>query len=334
MQIMNRWTWLAGRGRTVALFLLALLAAGGAGAQVGINLKTDRTKYFRYEPVWAEVTLCNFTANPLAFGTDDAPAGHLRFTAESKDGLPLAPTDPKANPVAGLRLGAGETKTLKLKLSELFNVQKDGIYVVTAQVGHERLSQDYRSESVAISVNGGQVVWTREFGLPAPVSKQTIPSRRATLVVFPDGKHDQFALQVEDDRMVYGLVRIGARISGSPPQCDVDAFSSIHVLFMSRPRLADYRVYDWDLTLKQTKLFMMDASAPMLSRDPDVGRVMVSGGRLAIEGRDYTLDELGKDEVESAGSGKVRETGAVPTPASDGTGPKASALLPAPSGKD
>ena len=299
---------LAGAVAVMAATLLPLPAI----AQIGINLKTDRAKYFRYEPILAEVTLCNFTGNPLLFGEDDTAQGYLKLIVEDAQGMQLPMDDPKANPAVGLLLGAGETKSVKITLNNLFNLQKEGAYTIHAVIGHGRLTQDFRSDALTVSVTAGRVVWTRDFGLPSADPVKPIVSRKASLLLFPDKKHDLFALFIEDAQLVYGVARLGSRISGAAPQCDVDALSNIHVLLMIKPRLVEYRVYDCNLQLKQRRFYMIDGSTPMLQRDPDVGRGMVVGGRLAEEGKDYVPEDTKATEENTAPPARTTPPAAVP----------------------
>ena len=275
-----------------ALCFLGLWLANGADAQVGVDLKLDRGKYLRFEAINVELTLVNYTGNPLDFGAGAGANGRVTMLVETKEGMRLTPTANQANLADGLFLGAGETKTLRLLLNDLFNLQKEAVYTAQAVVSHTRLDRDYKTEPVGIQVSAGLSVWSREFGVPSAEVRQGIARRRASLLLTTERKHDLYALQVEDDALVYGIVRLGPRISGSTPQCDVDAFSNIHLLFMLKPRLVDYRVYDYNLKLKQSRYLIVDQSIPSLQRDPDVGRVRVGGGRSAVEGTDYTREDL------------------------------------------
>jgi hypothetical protein len=72
----------------------------------------------------------------------------------------------------------------------------------------------------------------------------------------------------------------------------------------------DYRIYDCNLQLKQSRYLMVDLSIPNLQRDPDVGRVTVTGGRPAVEGTDFT-----REDVVNALTGGVEEVSRRPEPA-------------------
>ncbi len=267
----------------------ALVPLCSSFGQIGIGLSADRRKYLRYEPIEVRVILRNYTGNTLVFGLDPKD-GFLRFRVTRVDRRPVRSTAPDANPAAGLILGAGETKTLTLAVNSLFDMQRVGSYEIRAVVGHPRLANDYISDPVSVDVRGGVVCWKRSLGVPADRPAARIRPREASLVLFHADTGDVYCLRVEDDKKVYGVVRLGPRIAGSKPECDVDAVSSIHVLLLIRPRFYAYRVYDYNVGLLQERYYVMDRSVPHLVRDPEIGRIMVSGGRVAVEGVDYRIN--------------------------------------------
>lgn len=322
-----------------------LFAAADAAAQIGIGIKTDRTRYLQYEPVKVQVTLRNDTGNALIFPEDDQGKSYLRIRVDNREGMPVKTLQPgKANFAAGLVLGAGETKTLHLVVNDVADIQDEGVYQIFAEVGHDRLARDYRSETLIFQVSSGLPVWSREIGMPATDTTSRIAPRKVSLLLFQESDRYRFALQMEDDAKVYGIVRLGPRISGFPPQCDVDSYSNIHILTMARPRLVQYRIFDNSLVLKQDRYYvMLSDSIPKLQRDPAIGRVMVAGGREAVAGKDYIVDDLPKADDDAPAPAPVNENSgpaAVPRPAAASTSsavePVATPLEPAdstPSGK-
>ena len=275
---------------SVLLVLAGVLCCQHADAQIGIQIEADREKYVRYEPVKLTVTLRNYTGNTLIFGLDRDTEGSLDFLVETPEGLPIRQLDRDANPVAGLVLGTGETKSLTLTLNNLYDMQSEGVYIVAAQVGHPRLQNDYRSNEHSLEVRTGLVLWEQMVGIPAAERSDRIQSRKITLMMFRDKKGEIYCLRSEDEGYVYGVVRLGPRIAGSEPQCDVDSVSNVHVLFLIRPRLYAYRVYDYNLELRQEKYYVLEDYPPRLDRDQDIGRITVVGGRTAVEGQDFRLD--------------------------------------------
>ena len=291
---------------------LAIASGIDAFAQLGINIETDRLKYVNFEPVRVTVTLRNYSGNTLTFGLDPETQGRLDFDVTRQHGPPVQPVDEGASPVTGLVLGAGETKTLTFSLNTLYDMQEEGTYDIYGQIGHPQLEDDFRSDTATVEIRPGTVIWTRQMGMPSRPQGAKIPSRQVSLLVFHDVQGDVYCLRVEDGEYVYRVVRLGRRVIGSSPECDVDAISSIHVLLPVRPRLFVHHVYDCDVRLKQERHYTLDGSAPHLHRDPDVGRIMVAGGRPAVKGVDFVLAE---DTPEESGTERaVRPPVPVPPP--------------------
>ncbi|MFA4945880.1 MAG: hypothetical protein WC789_14430 [Lentisphaeria bacterium] len=272
------------------VFALCLLLAGllPVRAQLLVQVKADRADYLPYEAVKLEITLRNNTGTPLIFAEDD-PRAFLRFDVSSqKRQLVLALGNLPPNPAAGLILNAGEQKLLRVRLNEHFPLQEEDVYQVQVIAGHPRLDRVYASVPVSFKVNAGVTLWKTEFGVPAESLDAPVRRRQLSLLQFRDGPEGGLALLVEDDRRVYGVERLGPSISGFKPQCELDGNSNIHMLSLFRPRLVQYRVYDFNLRLLQERFLVpTEGSTPALVRDPEIGRVGVTGGRAAVEGRDF-----------------------------------------------
>jgi hypothetical protein len=111
-------------------------------------------------------------------------------------------------------------------------------------------------------------------------------------------------------------------MSANRPQCDVDAVSSIHTLLQIRPRLYQYRVFDYNLNLKQEQLIASAGQPPQLVRDTDLGTVSLGGGgRLAVRGVDYEVNDENRGRIELPGPPSSPEaSGADETQAADQAG--------------
>ncbi len=272
----------------LAVLCLVFLPLRSAG-QVGISLETEYHKYLRYEPITVQILLRNYSGNTLVFGDNSSKQGHLDFIVEKEGAMEVRKSDPKVNPVGNLILGAGETKQLSLSLNTIYDMQKEGVYTLAAQVGHHRLQNDFRSNTITVEIADGVVVWQRRAGIPVGNGTSAINARQISLLLFHGASGDIYCLRVEDDEMVYSTVRLGPRIAGALPECDLDAVSNVHILFQARPRLYAYRVYDFNGKLKQEKYLILEGKVPHIYRDPDIGRIIVTGGRLAVPGVDFKL---------------------------------------------
>jgi len=279
--------------------VIAVAAANSAYAQVAIRVNFDFQHYARYERINAQVTLQNFTGNNLVFTDEPEKGGYLSFTILNRQGREIGAYEQNLNPVAGLILGQGETKQLTLTLNAYYPMQDTGSYSVQARISHRRLRYDFISDPVIITVKDGITLWKQKIGIPVDDSVGKIPDRTITLLALNQERGSLVCLRVEDDDMVYGLERLGPRIDGAEPQCEIDPICNIHILFPLRPRLFVYRVYDYNLRILQNQHYVTESEMPRLVRDSDMGRVRVVGGRMAREGDDYVVNP---DLVDRAGA--------------------------------
>lgn len=278
----------------LVLFVCVFLAVP-ARAQLGIALSAGESKFLRYEPVELTVTLRNYSGNTLTFGEEGANRGYLFFQLDRHDGRRVRELRPEGNPVVGLVLNAGETKALTVPLNDLFDLHAPGSYTAKAQVGHARLSHDYQSETVTFDVREGLTVLSRHVGLPGGDGEAKIKKLTVSLVLFQGEREAIYCLRVEDDRLVYGTIRLGRQISSSEPEMDADATSDVHVLLQVAARVYSYQVYSLtggQVRLRQEKYYLPGEAVPRLSRSP--GFITVVNGRPAVEGVDYVRDADGQ----------------------------------------
>ncbi len=267
---------------------LALTAAYAVG-QLGVTVSTDRKKYIRYEPINLGITLRNNSGHALDFGTTPDTGGYLRFQIRHRRGEHQLKEVKGLNPVENLVLPAGGTKSIDISISNFFQFHSPDDYVLVARIGHRRLKHDFESSPVKFQVSGGVNVWHREVGVPTQDLNETIPVRKCSINTFHSDAGDLYYLQIEDDEFVYAVVRLGPRVQGILPQCDIDAMSRIHVLIQTAPRMFRHNVFNLSGSLRQSAVYIIENNVPRLLRSPDVGRVMVSGGKKAVEGIDYNI---------------------------------------------
>jgi len=282
----------------LALAVFLLLAAGAVHAQLGIALAAVDGQFLRYEPIEVTVTLRNYSGNTLAFGEEEANKGYLYFHIDAHNGRLVRPLKANTNPVEGLVLNAGETKSLTISLNNFFDLRAPGSYTVKARAGHARLSSDYQSDPVTIEVRDGLTVLTRNVGLPGGEEDGAIKMMKVSLILFPTGQESMYCLRVEDDNLVYGTIRLGRQISSSEPEMDADATSDVHLLFQVTSRFYAYQVYSLTggrVRLRQESFYLPGNGVPRLSRSP--GYITVANGRRAVEGVDYHVDGEGQPRV-------------------------------------
>ena len=274
--------------------LLVFLGFGAASVQgqVGMRLTAEHQRYLRYEPIELTLTLRNYSGNTLIFGDQDGTRGSLDFIIESQTQKVTAQLDPEVNPIADIILAAGASRELKILLNQLFDMQRNDVYKITAVLEHQRLPQAYVSDVVTLEVREGTVVTERVVGIPAASERDLIRSLKVSLMLFHETYGTIYCLRVEDDEHVYGTFRVGPYISGSKPELDSDGSSAIHVLVQVRPRLYSYAVYGLvgdAVKLRQQRYYKPAGGIPTLSRDP--GYLKILNVTPAVEGVDFRSGE-------------------------------------------
>jgi hypothetical protein len=263
-----------------------------ASAQLQVSLDLDRHRYIRYEPLVTRVTVRNDTGNDLDFSSrpDGTETGFLTFEISDPQSKPIRPFSKSFNPMEGLYLAAGATRTIEIPLQKHFNMQRAGDYQIKARVGHMRMANDYLSKPIQMEVGSGQPLWERNTGVPTKDPNAVIGKRRCSINVFHSKLGDVLYLQIEDERTVYTVNRLGPSVRGVQPSCDFDSLARLHILLQVAPRLFRYNVFDLSGKKLHEHVYLLEEVLPRLHRDPDVGRVMVVGGRIAEEGIDYNVE--------------------------------------------
>ncbi len=273
----------------VLLVALLALASLESWAQVGLNLKAERTRYLKYERIQMTLLMRNYSGNTLIFGETDEMQGRLLFNVTSQSGKLVPILDPKANPLAGMVFAPGESKELTLTLNALYDLQRDDFYTATAYIDHKRLQQGFQSNTVTFEVRDGTVITQRTIGLPTEKHDELIKNVTASLLRFNEGNNSEiYCLRIEDDNCVYGTFRLGPYISGSQPQLDADGTSAIHVLIQVSSKLYSYAVYSLikgEAKLRMQRYYLPDNGMPQISRAP--GYLKILYAKPAVEGVDY-----------------------------------------------
>ncbi|NMA44036.1 MAG: hypothetical protein GX946_11745 [Oligosphaeraceae bacterium] len=273
-------------------FMVTLLLLGlKSGAQVTMQLKAENARYLRYEIINLRLIINNSSGNTLIFSDQEgAGGGRLFFAVNEHSGKVARAIDAQANPIADLILAPGESRELQISINMLHDMQKEGVYSITAYLNHSRLPRTHLSNTINVEVIEGSRILERSVGLPSQSSSDIIKSMRLILLLFPDVNEKLYCLRAEDDEHIYAVHRLGPYIAGTTPQMDIDGSSSVHVLIQVRPRLYSYLIYSFvgsNLQLRQQRYYVPEGGTPSLSKQ--TGYLHISHARLANEGTDYHL---------------------------------------------
>ena len=277
------------------LITIALLIVSSTclQAQISMTLKSDRDNYLKYENVNLQLGLTNNTGVQLKF--DEFNNGKVTVNVTTLRGKVILPYSKHLNLANGLVLPPGQTKQLIIPVNKYYNLKNNDTYYVKIIIQHPRLSAVFAPKQIILNVHQGDELDVIRFGAVGKDGK--IANRSCELFTFTSKRKRHLGLRIKDDKYVYAVHRL-AQISGSvTPKVLVDARSHLHLLFKVKPRTYFYWLFGPKGVVKQSATYLStDENIPRLIKDPDIGRVVVSGGRLHLPGEEehFELPEFHK----------------------------------------
>ncbi len=266
-------------------------------AQLAVSMQLNRKGYILYEHIFAKVSFRNYSGRGLVFGENKGLKGMLKFKIIAPNGkaLPLNDSFDPSSVLEGTVLNPGATTTVMVPISMMYNIRKAGQYSINAILSHPMLPKSYVSDP-KVSQNGfsifnGLPVWSRELGVPDVLNlnqKEKIKKRAVKIVNFFDNDRKYYALMIEDEKLIYGVVRLAEDLEDELPQVEIDGLSRIHIFVQISAKIYSYFIYDLDCKLEVFSNYkLLKGVAPTLVRNPIEGTVMVVGGQKAVQGKDF-----------------------------------------------
>ena len=311
--------------KSLALAILIVCTAATASAQMGMDLTLNRSMYMQYEPIYACVTLRNDTGRPLVFGKNPKLQGFLLFEVTDQRGN-VVPKRPGAElSVTGLILSPGQIKRMIVPINRYYQLDRIGVYRVHAYVSHSQLPYEYKTKDLKFNVEPGVTVWKRSVGLPnlqpeQPVS-EVAKARTYSLRSIIEGSTKAYYLVIDDDKMIYSVIRVGKAVGYEKFTAETDMLSRLHLLMPISPKVFHYLAFSPDGKKFADEYRKTSGTIPMLMRDPDTGIVTLLGGETARAGVDFADPNAGLVRVADLESADdAQATGnrvAAPQPAKD-----------------
>ena len=277
---------------TKLIFIFIIFTgAYSVSAQVKYGVTFDRERYLQYEKIKATLTIVNNSGARLNFGQDES-TGKLKLLIIDPKNTMVKPRLKHFNPMNGLVLAAGETKSLTFNLNEHFRMSRIGRYKVSASLSHPAIGGlAFEVPKQDISVEPGTLIHKNSFGVSDINDPNRITSRSYEILTFKEDQHNILCLKVFDKNWIHGLQRIGPYVHGVKLHHDVDTFTNIHTLVQVKPRIFIHMIFSNEGRLKQFVVYRASFdNVPQMSRNPQLGTLTVSGGSKLIEGVDYVKD--------------------------------------------
>ena len=134
-------------------------------AQVQYGLSFDRERYLQYEKIQVTFTVVNNSGTRLNFGTNES-SGKMKLLVVDPENRLVSSYDNNFNPMNGLVLAAGETKSLVFNVNEHFSMTRQGRYKISASLTHPSLSGwAFETPEKLISINTGTTLKQKNFGV-------------------------------------------------------------------------------------------------------------------------------------------------------------------------
>ena len=244
--------------------------------QLNVSVEASRNKYITYEPVTLTISIRNQSGTTLDFGASKFKGGKLFFLVTDQRGQPVKERFANLNPAKGLVIPRGSTKQLKVVLNNFYDITGSGQYQVKAQVEHPQLKMGFRSKQVLFEIKPGVAIHKERFGV---VNKKGMSETRTISFLTIKDKGDQtLCMKIEDENIIYRFIRLAPMATGFKPRVEVDARNEIHILMQTESRKYTYWRFDQNGQVKERSMYpVLGKAAPLLHRDPDIGRVMVIG---------------------------------------------------------
>ncbi len=280
----------------LAALTFTLLLPLGAGT-VSIQTRINRMVYMQYEPIYACVTLRNDTGRALLFGDDPRLQGFILFDIRDIHGRKVPKREGREISVNGLILAPGEIKNMIIPVQKYYHLEHCGTYRIAAYISHNLLPEEYQSEDQLFRVEPGVTVWKKTVGLPdldGDKRDEVIQTRTYSIRSLTESTSRYYYLVVEDEKNVYGVLRVGQMVGREKFHAEIDLMSRIHLLMPLSPRIFHYLSFSLDGINIDNSYWRTSETIPMLYRDPSNGVVTLIGGKQAYPGVDFKDPNEGK----------------------------------------
>jgi hypothetical protein len=268
---------------TAGLFLATLARLA---AQVTVDVTLDQDQFLPGETMIAIVHITNLSGQPLALGeTSD----WLSFSLQSRDGS-LVPRSTEPPVTGAFTLESSKKATKRVDLAPFFALDRPGRFDLVATVRIKGWNREIKSAPRHFDIIEGTKLWEQEIGVPKPEGvTNAVPEIRKYMLQQARYLKNQirlyFRLTDASGTRVYRVTPVGAMISFSQPEPQVDKYSNLHVLYQNGPHSFSYTVFNplGQLLTRQTHDWI--GTRPRLKVGAD-GGISVAGGTRRITPND------------------------------------------------
>ena len=286
--------------KIIFILLFACIISGPVTllANIAMKIELSRKNYIEYEAVYAKLTMRNDSGHVLAFGAHEKLRGSVSFEISDEYNNLIKRRNQQKIDIIGTIIKPGETKQMIINLGKFYDTMPAAKYNIIAYIKHAQLPQQYQSNRAYFNITKGHVIWERTVGIPEFVKSsrsKKINSRSYKLKTMFDGIDEIIFLTVESKKMIYSVHKVGYTIGESPPKCEIDLLSRLHLLLPMSAKVFTYFIFDINGKLEKREIYKRTTTIPILVRNHKNGMVVIAGGMLARKNLDYH-DDTDEDE--------------------------------------
>ncbi|WP_411826249.1 hypothetical protein [Luteolibacter sp. AS25] len=217
-------------------FFLAVLfcVSTSLQAQLATSLRLSKKTYVAGEPVIAEIIITNHSGRELALASS-RQLPWLAVTVTDSRGNPVATR--RLNTFGAMKIKVGESLAKQVDLTQLFYLDNQGNYAVSAVVRDpsERV-QGASTNRVLFNLNPGRKYWSQKVGVNSDAGSGT---REFRLLVFTAGQKSQLFAQLIDSETGTKIrtFLLGDALMLRAPMITLDGKQRMHVMFMATPTM-------------------------------------------------------------------------------------------------
>jgi len=259
-----------------------LFAPAALRAQMALKLEFQKRTFLQYEPVIAKVTIRNDSGQNLAFGQGEQLRGSLNFEIMGRNKRWLSPVSDTAKILEGVILKPGESREVFVYLNRFYNIAPVNLYDIHCYITHPMLKSDYQSNHCYVEVSAGVTEWSRGVGIPdymlETLSDADERSRTYKILSLSATGRKDLYVSIEDTKFVHRVRSICTLMGQEEFAAETDNLARLHMFVPVAPQEFKYIVIDLDGDVDVETQYRSTTNIPVLARDPQSGRVYVTGG--------------------------------------------------------
>jgi hypothetical protein len=261
-------------------YAAGFLAAGllQVPAQISVDVALDQEQFLPGETMIAAVHITNLSGRPLVLG--ESP-DWLTFSVQSRDSG-VVPRTGAAAVEGRFVLESSKRATKRVDVAPAFALDRPGRFELVATVRIKGWERELKTAPRHFDVIEGTKLWEQEIGVPpAEGATNAVPEIRKYMLQQARYLKNQirlyFRLTDATGTRVYRVTPVGAMISFSQPEPQVDRYSNLHVLYQNGPHTFSYTVFNPLGQILARQTYDWSGTRPRLKVGPD-GKILVSGG--------------------------------------------------------